>query len=366
MGRSLHSLIIVILLLSGALGAQNFTSLDDIKTYALENSPAYKQAAWDAVKAANDVDDLLELEETSFSATADYSDTAEEISSSAGAVVPLVDQLSLNGTWYNDNRTRVGVSFSPLAHSDDRDQQDINLQKALALVKETAVTAENSALSAALYWMAVSRQLQVQEEAVSVRSVIYQDEKIRYEAGEVTLDDVRDALVSWTESRTTLSSLQTQLRQKESDLMQALNVNPSEVSISLLDRSELEEDLNLLKLSIIPDETDTAGRYSVQSAYLTLDSVRESLADTWLFDPTLSLTAGAVLEGEGTIWEAGLQFGFSLQDWQKDDREELLTDLALSREEAFLAEQAADLALQQALLALDNTARNREVGRTRT
>ncbi len=362
MGRFLHAVIVIILLLlSGALGAQELTSLDDIKAYALENSLAYKQAARDAAKAANDVDGILELEETSFFAAADYSDTADEISSSAGAVVPLIDQLSLNGTWYDDNRTSVGVSFSPLVHSDDRDQQDINLRKALALAEETAVTAENSALSAALYWMAVSRQLRVQEEAVSVRSVIYQDEKVRYEAGEVTLDDVRDALVSWTESRTTLSSLQTQLRQKESDLMKALNVNPAEVSIPLLDRTELGKELNLLKLSIIPEETDAAGSCSVLSAYLALESVQQSLADTWLFDPTLSLTAGALREGGDITWEAGLQFGFSLQDWQKVDREELLTDLALSREEAFQAEQAADLALQQALIALDNTARNREV-----
>lgn len=357
----IHTILLISLLLSGTLGAQEFTSLDDIKEYARENSLAYKKAAWDAVKAGNDVDGTLELEETSFSASANYPDTEDEFSSSVGAVIPLVDQLSLNGSWYDDNSRRVGLAFSPLSHSDDRDQQSIALQKALALAAETAVTAENSALSAALNWMAASEQLQIQEEAAAVQAVIYQDEKVRYEAGEVTLDDVRDALVSWTESRTALSAQQAQLRQKESALMTALNVNPSDVILNILDRMELEEALNLLKLSMIKEEADASGSYSVLSAYLEMKSVEENLADTWIFDPTLTLTASAIFGEADTSWEAGLQFGFSLQNLQRDEREELKMDLAISREEAFQADQAAVLALQQGLITLENTAQNREI-----
>ena len=356
-------LFVILILLSGALTAQSFSSLDDIKAYALENSLDYKKAAWAALSARNDVDGILELEETSFSSEADYDSSSEEWSASSGIDLPLVDQLSLNGTYYSDNSSELGLSFSPLTHSDSRVQQAITLQKALAYAGETAITAETEALSAALYWMVKAEEIRNQEEAVSVAELLYRDEKVRYDEGESTLDDVREYLMDWTEARTVLSDLQKELREKESDLMTALNVNPAEVNIAFLGNDVLEEELNKLKLSVVPEKAVSAGTYSVLSSYLDMKSVEESLDDIWLFNPSLVLEADVVREDNDTTWEASVEFSFSLQDWQKDDRIEMQTDLEISRQEAYQAEQAGMLDLQQARIALESSAQNRELAR---
>jgi outer membrane protein TolC len=354
-------LLLILILLSSPLASQELSSLEDIRSYALENSLDYKKAQWEAVKAGHNLEGLFTMDETSFSASSGYDDSLEKWSASAGVEVPLVDQLSVNSTVYEDNSGSVGLTFTPLSHSDDRVQNDISWQKAAALADEMAVTVENSALSAALGWMNITAQLAVQEESVLVSETIYRDEKIRYEAGESTLDDVRDALVDWTEARTTLTGLQTQLRAKESDLITALNVNPETVELSLLSSEDLAAELEALKSSISPEDADPVLSHAVFSSYLDMRSVEEELDDTRLFDPELNLSSDLYFGDDNKSWEASVTLSFSLQDWQSEERQELQTDLEISRQAASLAEQESRLLLQQARIALENTAQNREV-----
>ena len=354
-------LFLSLLIFSGiAVHSQEFSSLEDICTYALEHSLEYRQALLEAVKAGHDIDGIIKLDETSFSFSGGYDDTDEEWTSTASAELPLLDQLSVTGAVSQDYSRKLGLSFTPLFHSDDRSQQRIALRKAETLAKETALTAENTALSAVLNWMVLTRQLESQEKAVSVSKTIYQDEKVRYDSGESSLDDVRDAFMDWTEAEESLGSLQVKLYQAEADLTSALNIVPDEMETPPLDKDTLEENLNLLKLSVLPDQADAAGLYEVQSAIWDVTSAEKELDDTWLFDPSLSLDSSVILDEEGSDWEASLQFGFSLLDWQAETRQEMKADLELLRQQAWQTGREKELALQQALTALNNTARSRE------
>ena len=356
--------LLILILLTSPLASQELSSLEDIRSYALENSLDYKKAQWEAVKAGNDLEGLFTLDETSFSAGNSYDDSLDTWSASAGVEVPLVDQLSVNSTVYDDTSASVGLTFTPLSHSDDRAQNDIIWQKAAALAVEMAVTVENSALSAALGWMSGTAQLAVQEESVLVSETIYRDEKIRYEAGESTLDDVRDALVDWTEARTTLTGLQTQLRAKESDLMTALNVNLETVELTLLSSEDLAAELQTLKSSIVPEDADPVLSHAVFSSYLDMRSVEEKLDDTRLFDPALNLSSDLYFGDDDKNWAASVTLSFSLEDWQSEEKQELQTDLEISRQVASLAERESRLLLQQARIALENTAQKPRGGGT--
>jgi len=365
-------LLLLMLFLAPELGAQNLGSLEDIAGYALENNLEYRKALWEAVKAEDDVEGILKLDETSFFANGAWTDDQDgdrgDWNGTAGMEIPLIDQLSLKGSVNRDLSGSAGLTFSPLFHSDTRQQTGINWHNAVAYAEETGIRTENTALSSALNWMTAKKQLLLQERVIEVKETIYRDEKVRYGAGESTLDDVRDALLDWTEARTGLSDQQALLRQGESELLKALSGNLDTASISLIGTGDLETALEQLKDLVSPEAADPAGIYAVTAARLSSESTSEELKNTWLFSPDLSLE-GAVnlpdvtdLSSQGSpSWEASLQLSFSLQDWQKEDREELKTDLSLSQEEAARAVMESRLSLQQTLITLDTTRQNREI-----
>ena len=364
MKRLLYSLIpAVLIFLPNAIGAQELFSLEDIRNLALNNSLEYKKAQLEAELAAGNVDSLVDLENTLFSAGQNYNSESEQWTSSASVELPLLDQLSLNGTLKNDNTLQGGVQFSPLSHNDDRKQQKIALQKARALVRETALNVENTALSCALNWMVQTRLLKNQDEIVSVKESIYSDQKVRYQAGEASLDDMREVLLDWTDVRSSLGSLQSQVRQAESELIETFGVSPDSLELPLLKRESLENELNLIKLSLVPEKAESAGAYEILSSLLDVQSSQIELADTWLFDPDLSMNTAVELNDGETGWEVSLSFSFSPSDWHSSQRKDLQSELELLEQEARQTALQEHLSLQQALTALDTTARGTEMAR---
>jgi Outer membrane efflux protein len=374
--NSLKYFLILAFLALSQLGAyaQNLSSLDNIRDYALENSTDYKRALLDVLVARNNLDGVIQLDETSFSFSGDYaqstassdgSGNVDDWSATAGINLPLIDQFAVSASISDDYSGQLGLSFSPLFHSDDREQLNIDYDKALLYAEEVAVKTENEALSAALNWMTARQRVDLQQEIVAVKEAVYADEKVRYQAGESTLDDVRDDLMDWTEARTELSTRQTLLQARESILLQKLSADLNTATIEVLSYDLISSELEDLKKNINPEEADSSGVYSVTSAYKTVESSEERLSDTWVFDPSLNLT-GKVnlpdvtdLETEGPSWEAGIELSFSLDDFQFDDRSINSQELQQSRLEAVQADMESRLTLQQAVTSLDNTEQNR-------
>ena len=356
-------LIVILILLSGALSADDISTLDDIRLMALENSLEYRQALLDAGTAERDLTPLPDFEKTRFSYSREYDGDTGLWDSSASFDVPFLDQLSFNGVYNDDNTIQGGVIFSPLTHSDERDQQKITYRKALALVGETAIQAENSALSAVLNWVSATRTLELQESLVAVKESLYRDEKIRYQAGEAFLDDVRAALIDWTDARTTLGNYQAELRQAESELTTALGLSEGAIDLPSVEIPDLERELSLLKLSLFPENTDPSGSYTVLAAQLEVQSRQAELDNTWLFSPDLSLGASITYNEGETGWDASLTFSFSPEDWQSSERKSLESELELQKQEARQVLWQNELSLKQALSALDTTARSTELAR---
>jgi outer membrane protein TolC len=308
---------------------------------------------------------VIKLDETSFSLSSSVAEE-EEWAATASIDLPLFDQLGLNGALNDDSSGKLGLTFSPLYHSDSREQLSINYEKALLLAEETAVLTENHALSAALNWMSARQQLSVQEEIVAVKETVYRDQKVRYEAGESTLDDVRDDLVAWTEARTTLSKQQTLLRSGESELLQTLGTSLDAAGVGIISSEILRSEMEALKSSLTPEAANPSQVYEVTSSYKSVESSREKLSDTWMFDPTLNLagninlpSSSDALNTSGPGWEASIQMVFSLDDWQGKERDENRKILTLALLEAQQAERESQLNLQQVLITLENTEQNR-------
>ena len=364
MKRILLCIWVLLPVLAPYLPGEELNSLDDVCTYARQNSLDYQKALWETTKASNDIDGILELEETSFNFDTTFMEDEEEPSAGAGVTVPLLDQLSLNASLDSEENREYGMTLSPLNHSDDRVQQDLAWQKAAAAAEMTAVAAENSAISAVLNWLAVNRNAELQRELTAVRETIYRDEKVRYEAGEATLDDVRTALMDWTDAGKSLTALQNDQSSAELSLIEALNAEPGSLVLPELNNGDLEKELGALQERIDPDLADPSLSTDVLTAQIDVRSLEEELKDTWLFDPDLSLTGSVKTDALGeSSWSGTLSLSFSLQDWQKEDRVELSRDLELSRLEAGQVQVEQYQALQQDLTTLENTKQSSELAR---
>ena len=342
--------------------SRSLDSLDDIGLYALENSTSYRRVLLDVLTARNQLEGFIRLDESSLSLSSSANESS--LDNTAALALPLIDQLSLNASVNSDNSGLLGFSFSPLTHSDSRAQLKINYDKAVLLAEETAVTTENQALAAALDWMSAARQLEIQSEIVQVKETVYRDEKIRYEAGEATLDDVRDALTDWTEARTTLSAKQTVLRSAESDLVSRLGADLDTSDIRFITAETLLEELDKLKSTLSPEQADPSKVYTVAAAWQNVKSSQKSLYATWLLEPELNLTGSIRFpdytdSSAGITWEGGVQLVLSLDDWQGKEKYLSRQELELTTLEAGQADRESRLKLQQVMIAMDNTEQNR-------
>ncbi len=364
MKNLVFSLILILqICLPEILEAREINSLEDLRYLALENSLEYKKALLEVELAAGSIESPVNLDDTTFAADRTYNGESEEWNSSVTMDLPLLDQLSLNTTLTDDHSIQGGFQFTPLNHSDDRKQLKIALQKARAFARETAVSVENIALSTGLNWMIQTRLLKNQDELVSVKESIYSDEKIRYQAGESSLDDVREALLDWTEARSSLGELQNQVREAESELITAFGVAPEDIVIPLLERTSLEMELDRIQETLLPERTEFSSRYEILSAQLEVQSGKAELTDTWLFDPDLTMNTMVDLNDQELEWEVSLSFSFSPSDWQASRRRDLRAELDLLEQEAQQIAMQNRLSLQQALTALENAARGSEMAR---
>lgn len=353
-----------------ALGAEPVTlsSLDDVAALALENNLDLKASLWSLQKTRDNLPSIWGWDSSSVTLTGETGKTEGGEASedlwegpwgSVSLSIPVVDQFRLEGTVNDDATGRIGGSFFPLVHSDEVEQGRITLSSGELEVAQDTVEAENRALIAALNWMNASAELDIQVRFTELREAEYRDSRIRYEAGEATLDEVRTALQEWSAAQSLTGTARDLLRSSETELAAALGVEdfvlePFGVETVREGLADLQKEFS--------SEADVSAHYAVLQDALSIESLEETLKATWLFDPSLQADIFLNWDESGS-WsvEAGVSLSFSLEDFQGEIREELAGDLALKREQADREEKSAELALAQALESLEITRLNREV-----
>jgi len=350
-------------------------SLDAVSALAMERNLDYRAAQLDVRKARADLTGPLRLRRSVLLFSADYGTGASAESgsptwgTSAALTIPLLDQVSFGVSVDQDLSGRFSVSLAPLAHSDSDAQLLIAYRRALARAEAAALSADTEARKAALVWMQAARRLETQETLVEVKRTAYEDEKVRYEEGDATLDEVREALLAWSEARSLLSSLRQKERDAEGALYTAINADPAEAEIVSLGLDDLERELARLSASVdpergLPEGPGPAGTEAVVSALLDVQSAEKALAAVWPFDPDLSVGASLSLEGKSDpVLSASISLNLSPEDWRAVERGELREELLLAEEAAAQARRASRLSCAQALLAREAAAENTEIRR---
>ncbi|MCD6397054.1 MAG: hypothetical protein J7L71_05905, partial [Spirochaetaceae bacterium] len=219
-------LSLIILTAFPVFGEDILSSLEEIAAFSVEHNSTYRSTKIDLLKAADNKVRVLKVENSSLSSEGSYNNLipGNSFGLSSTLIVPIIDQISLRGTLEDDLSGQIGITLNPLSHSDSAVQWEINLNKTLVSSESTLIETEINAVTAALNWIYANRDLMAKEKGANLAGMKYADDKVRYDLDEITLNELQESLINWSESRKILSDNHQVFRSSKSNLYNALGV----------------------------------------------------------------------------------------------------------------------------------------------
>lgn len=349
---------LLILILNTSLFTQTILdNPEDIKELGKANSIEYKRSLISLSEAEDDVISLFKIDDTSLSlssANTDLSDGDWELESSVN--IPIIDKLSLSGSIDQDLKGTAGVKIEPFKHSASKALLDINLRSQMVLTNTAELNSEIDAVSVVLDWMSAKRSLDLQLERVDMNDILYSDNKSRYESGNITLDELRESLITWSESRKQLLIKKQSFTLAEKNLYSILAVNRDEVDIRKFNVPELELYLNALKNDIDVSKADFLKSSSyIQSAY-SVQTAKVEFENTWIYEPDISANANVSFDTDAEYdFSASINFTVSLDDFQSKERDKKLQEFNISLSEHQIGLNDVKLEFSQKLDLLESS-----------
>lgn len=346
-------------------GETVLNSIDDIAAYGSENNISYRNSRISLMKAEENLQGIFLLDESSVSTTGSYSGSFFDEGEWGGSVrmdIPVIEQLSLSGSVDHDLDGSLSLNLSPLAHSDSRVQSEITLDSALISAEASRLNAEVTAVSVALNWMTAYREYETQKLQSELSRSLYMDDKVRFDLGEITFDELQDSLVQWSSDRVTLKEKEDQYMNSESSLFSQLGAGGDELRVKQLTAEDLQVSLGKIIRELDPEEGDYLKSSELKLSVLSRVSAEESLKNTWIYEPDLQAKASIDFDEEGMSgFSASLTLSFSLDDIQSTEREISREEAAIAAAEEAQTRSDAELEFGQIIDSIESSALNREI-----
>lgn len=352
------------LFLTGAalLAQTELNSLEEISQFGSENNLQYRTSQISVLKAEDNLQSLFLLDQSSISASGSYSQNNESFGFNASVTIPVLEQVSLSGSISDDLSGSASLSLSPLAHSDGKEQSEFNLESAYINAETARLNAEEGAVSAALNWMSAWRNYETQKLETELNQEKYLDDKVRFDVGEISFDELQDSLVQWSSSRVSLTTVEKQYHTAETSLYSQLGVGRSEVQTKLMSIEDLENELALIMNQLESLEGDFLNNNSLKLSVINTKSSLEAMEDTWIYNPDLRASVSMTFDDEGYRgFSASVSLSFSLDDIQISERKISQEEYAIAKVEEIQMRNEAEMAFDQILDAIESTAINREI-----
>jgi len=373
MRKNVIIIFAILLLISTAANSETIlSSLEDIASYAAEHNPDYKNSQVNVMRADDNRLGLFLFKNSSLSVNTDIYDILKGSETelpgytdpgySAALTLPVIEQLSLSASVDNDLNGQLSFSLKPLAHSSAQKELELNYNSSVISAEGTLISVKIDAVGAALKWMSAKRELSAADRESKLSEIKYKDDKVRYDLGEITLDELQDSMISWSEARVLMSSEEQQYKVSENQLYSTLGGGSGEVNVNMMEMETLKNALVRLKKNLDP-ETGTPMK---QNAYLlsVLDaqSAEIDLDNTWNFEPELSASTGLLIDSNGNLSvEAGIKFSISPGNFQKKKRTIAQKEYQISLLETKQTLNLAKLNFEQTIDSIKSTAINSSI-----
>jgi len=338
------------------------SSLEEIGRFGADRSIQVLQGELTLRQARLEKVSHLKLKDSSLSGTVQFDFNNSDPQWEAGLALPVLDQVSLSGSIDGNLNSSFAISLSPLAHSSMRELSDQKIRSSAVFLEKARIDGEFMALTLALEWMTAARTYEALKRKTELAEISYKDASERYDRGDVTFDDLQEALLHWSEERKNLSEAEQNLRLRERGLFAFRGDGRKQITIHMLAIDDLKKSLALLK-----DEqrelSPAAGKNrDLLLGFIERESFATALKHTWSFEPSLTVVAALAFDCSGSMTgSAAVTFSLSPSDFQIRHRAIIKDQYELTAAEVQSLRLEMDLLLRQAEEARVSTMINREI-----
>ncbi len=254
-----------------------------------------------------------------------------ELSGSLSVSVPVIPQLNLNGSFTPDftdmsnSRGSISLSASPFASGDNTINEDETYKKAVLalgyLERNIRLNTEQ-----AIFSLFISRNnLDYSKKHLELTEEKYNSVKNQYDLAEATYEDLQNSANSLSSARVKYYNAQkTEMSTLKN--LKLLTGPEVEITIDNITLNELLEICSERRESIKPVLESVPESQKLSTLNIELETLKETLKETSIWDPGLSLSAN--INFPFSTAKGSFTLKFSPDQINSDEREDLEDDIA--------------------------------------
>ncbi len=355
-------------------GAESLT-LSQIILRARENNPTLMEAQNTLRSAENDLTGDLRLDNSSLRASGDWSLESDKSSSSdnpSGSLtltVPVIDQVSLSGSVASNQDISAALSLSPFNLTSTRISSEASYGNARASLLFTEAALDWDVLNLALALALAEKQQEVYRQLEQLENDQYEASYALYLAGDITYDDLLDAMDELTTAEDNSLAGEDSLLAARQELQTAIGLS-GDFTLEELTLEETEALKETLASRIGSMQAESVSSPDVTQARNALILAQRERDITLTFQPDLSFSAGVSgnLESPSdTAGELSVSLTLSGSSFNATERDILSSEVKVKEAELSQALLEGELekeslvsAREQAAKATETAKRDRE------
>ncbi len=345
-------LLTLLLFSSYTLFSQNsLKSVEELGLYLEQNSNQYLNSVIDLKEAKENISPILKVESTSISSS---------INSSGDIVstlnLPIINEVQLSADINQDLVGSVGVSINPFTGNREREISHINYNIADIVETKTLGNTQKNGIETVLNYLTIKQRFELEKIEEELNKTLYDDAKNRYKLADITLDDLQDALVEWSDSRVSLLNITQDLHSLENTLLEVLGGDRDIIEGIDITIESLLSSLDLIKSSIDLSSADYLNDKQLLIDKLQLDKSQSEFNAIHAYNANLRAQGGInynLSTPDEVDYNASITFSISLDDFNIKEKEREKERLLLANKEYTLQQEKAKNLFKQRLNAID-------------
>jgi outer membrane protein TolC len=210
-----------------------------------------------------------------------------------------------------------------------------------------------------LGWRTAQRAYGLAADAASVCEQRYHDQKVRYDLGEASLDEVRTALRNWsTANEQTLTAQQT-LHQTEQQMYLLLGDEVTAFTLPDPDAQTLQQLIKQIEGSCVLETVSPMSSHALKAAQHAAQQARITYEDIRTYDPDLRISTTAAYNDDSI--GASVAFSLSAQDFNSEQKQQAYDQLILAERTAAQQYDSTLFAIEDLKNSLISTAAQLEI-----
>lgn len=337
----------LIFMMSVLYGEESLSSLEEYKTYAMDNNLDLLKSDLDEEESAESVESIFKLDSSKLGLNADYKN--ENFGYSASVTVPIIEQLQLSGSIDDEYKGSVGFSVNPFKTDTNTQKSALSYEVTKLKHSQTLLDVQSSSMESALNWMVAVNSLELAELKSEYYETIYIDDKERYQSRTITLDELQDSFIDWSDAKKSLLSSRESLSNSEFNLYSNLGTSGDRVELNTISIKELETEVQKIKNLISGKDSSYTSSLELQISEKSLQLEKINTDSIWYYDPDLSASINWGFDEEGmdmSDFSASINFSINMDDFQASEQKRALTSYGIAVKEFELETQQEKMELE--------------------